>query len=502
MTKYYIVMSKKENVATIYFNFQKSVPPIRFRVCTHIQITPSKWQTVNKSITAWNKYAKSEEGKPIVEKLELMQQTISDLYAQGKIRSNADKHLSEEAVLNIVNAEAIQKKEEIARKRAEADRQRKIDEEEKKKHIIVFYQNFVEGIKSGTIRHGNNKLYTKTTIESWESFRKYLLGYCKPSDTFDDINKAYADKFCAYLEKCGLMPTTCNKYIICFRKLCNASVEYGINKNATSLKVWKEREVHEEDKKAEIYLTEEELDAIYHYPLEGLEEQARDLFFMGYLCCQRFSDYGDLSRENFQVTPSGTPIIKIRQKKTGNIVEIPIVDECINELCEKYDYNFPVISDRQINDILQQSMKRIAESCPSLLEKHVTVLTLQDKRKEAHFADLLKRKARGENLHKEGNRTLKNMQAYADLHNGQPLFERNAKGEVVKFKYELVSTHTARRSGVTNLYKSGLLDKRDMMAISGHQTEQIFEEYIKVSKSEHADRIAAKLRQGIATRVI
>lgn len=172
MTKYYVVMSKKENVATIYFNFQKSVPPIRFRVCTHIQIAPSKWQTVNKSITAWNKYAKSEEGKPIVEKLELMQQTISDLYAQGKIRSNADKHLAEEAVLNIVNAEAIQKKEENARKRAEAARQRKIDKEEKQKHIIVFYQNFVEGIKSGTIRHGNNKLYTKTTIESWESFRK------------------------------------------------------------------------------------------------------------------------------------------------------------------------------------------------------------------------------------------------------------------------------------------------------------------------------------------
>ena len=44
-----------------------------------------------------------------------------------------------ELKLNIVNAEAIQKKEEIARKRAEADRQRKIDEEEKKKHIIVFY---------------------------------------------------------------------------------------------------------------------------------------------------------------------------------------------------------------------------------------------------------------------------------------------------------------------------------------------------------------------------
>lgn len=31
-----------------------------------------------------------------------------------------------------------------------------------------------------------------------------------------------------------------------------------------------------------------------------------------------------------------------------------------------------------------------------------------------------------------------------------------------------------------------------MMSISGHQTEAIFENYIKVSKSEQADRIAAK----------
>jgi len=85
------------------------------------------------------------------------------------------------------------------------------------------------------------------------------------------------------------------------------------------------------------------------------------------------------------------------------------------------------------------------------------------------------------------------MKEYADLHNGQPLYERNVSGEVVKFKYELITTHTARRSGVTNLYKTGLLDTRDMMSISGHKSEQTFEHYIKMKASEHADRIAEKL---------
>ena len=85
------------------------------------------------------------------------------------------------------------------------------------------------------------------------------------------------------------------------------------------------------------------------------------------------------------------------------------------------------------------------------------------------------------------------MVEYAELHNGQPLYERNEDGQMVKFKYEIITTHTARRSGVTNLYKTGLLDTRDMMSISGHKSEATFEHYIKMKKSEHADRIAEKL---------
>ena len=111
-----------------------------------------------------------------------------------------------------------------------------------------------------------------------EDSRSYLYDYTKPSDIFDDVAKAYADGFLAHLESQGLLPTTCNKYIICFRKLCNIAAEYGVNHNATSLKVWKERDVKDSDKRAEIYLTDEELDAIYTFPQNGFEEQARDLF--------------------------------------------------------------------------------------------------------------------------------------------------------------------------------------------------------------------------------
>lgn len=485
MVKYYIRKEEKDSLSTIYFNVQKRVPRIRLRVCTHIRIEPRIWNSANRSVAAWNKFAGSDAGKPIVEKLDKMQHAVSELFIDGKINTNADKVLVDEAIMAIVNADVVEMESDVEQSRLK-------DEENSACQIVRFYESFMCGIVSGQVRHGNNKVYGKTTIENWASFRKYLYGYCKKEDTFEVISKAYAEGFSIYLEKSGLMPTTCNKYIICFRKLCNISAEYGINRNATSLKVWKEREVKDEEKRAEVYLTEEELDVIYNYPLEGREEEARDLFVLGCLTCQRFSDYGALTRENFVRTVSGTPIIRLRQQKTGNIVEIPVVDERINEICRKYDFEFPRLDERHTNDFLRTAMRKVANICPSLMEKNTTVLTKAELSKERNFMRLLQVKQSGGMLTGEDRRVLRNMTEYAQEHNGSPLYERGSHGQILKFKYELVTTHTARRSGVTNLYKMGLLDKREMMSISGHQTEAIFENYIKVSKSEQADRIAAK----------
>ena len=56
-------------------------------------------------------------------------------------------------------------------------------------------------------------------------------------------------------------------------------------------------------------------------------------------------------------------------------------------------------------------------------------------------------------------------------------------------KYQLIKTHTARRSFCTNAYKAGM-DCLDIMALSGHTTEKSFLRYIKVTQEERARRIA------------
>ena len=51
----------------------------------------------------------------------------------------------------------------------------------------------------------------------------------------------------------------------------------------------------EKDKAAEIYLTSDELQALYEMPLTGLQEQVRDVFLVGCYTCQRVSDYNNIS---------------------------------------------------------------------------------------------------------------------------------------------------------------------------------------------------------------
>jgi integrase len=72
------------------------------------------------------------------------------------------------------------------------------------------------------------------------------------------------------------------------------------------------------------------------------------------------------------------------------------------------------------------------------------------------------------------------------------LINRNVGGqnvEVVMPKYQLVSSHTARRSFATNAYKSGV-PTIAIMKITGHTKESTFLKYIKVSAQENADMLS------------
>ena len=63
---------------------------------------------------------------------------------------------------------------------------------------------------------------------------------------------------------------------------------------------------------------------------------------------------------------------------------------------------------------------------------------------------------------------------------------------MVKYKkWELIHTHTARRTGATLMYLSGM-DIYDIMKITGHSSPAMLKKYIKADQLEVVDKIMNK----------
>lgn len=362
--------------------------------------------------------------------------------------------------------------------------------------ILAFFDFFMEGITSGLIRHHKGRRYTARSIGVWREFGPVLRDYVGPGQTFDDIDRLFIDGFRLSLEQRGLMETTIEGHVACFRRLCRAAADYGQNHNALSLTGWKCHRVGSEGKRAEVYLTEEEIDGLCRLELtEKALDEVRDLFVLGYLSFQRWSDYSRLDATSFIVNSEGVRVMALRQQKTGTYVEVPMTDERMDRICRKYGYDFPKVSRKRMNELLKVVMRRLAERLPSMRERYVTVLTAQERRAETDYGRLKALRESGVQLTPAEWRRYRRLRKEADRRGGMPLFARDSSGRVVREKHELVTTHTSRRSGITNIYKSGMLDNREMMALSGHKTERVLEDYIKVGPAEQAKRIYGKIRK-------
>ncbi len=58
------------------------------------------------------------------------------------------------------------------------------------------------------------------------------------------------------------------------------------------------------------------------------------------------------------------------------------------------------------------------------------------------------------------------------VEDGKLVVEHNEKGEVIMPRYKCVTTHTARRSGITNMYLTHKYSIVQMMHVSGHKTQK------------------------------
>ena len=435
MGNYFLRTKKEKGTASVYLRVQKRNPKLNILVCSKVSVDIQQWDKVTQDVAKWNDYCKTQDGRKVKETLDSISSAIDNLISQGIY----DKARIDEVVEAIVFREErerqrIQEEEE----RQEQERLRQIKEQE-------------EGAEN----------YTLNTCKVWSNFLGILKRFIQISPfTWKDINKALADRFVSFMEKNGYMVTSINKYIICFKAMIQNAMDQELHNNLIALRAFSKKKIQETDKAKEIYLTKAELQALYEMPLEGLKDKVRDVFLVGCYTCQRFSDYARLEKENFTKTAKGTKVVRIVQEKTGNDVVIPILNDNLLHIAEKYGYDIPKVNDVILNRYIKQILKELSSTVPSLARKERTLLTMKEREKEKQ---------------------------------GLVSFERDNKENVIKPRYELVSSHTARRSGITNLYLSGNFDTYQMMSISGHRDEKTFYEYIKLSSDEVADSIAKKM---------
>ena len=486
MANFFIRSKKQSGKASLWYRVQRPNDGIDWWINSHVKVTVEAWNRAQGSAAKFRDYTATPEGKQVQDKIDKIQQAISVALDAGiKDKAEVEKNISD-----VVNEGALR---EMA-----AIKQRKAEEDAQKSHIILnYYDYFLNGIKSGHILQKRGaKRYAEESIRIWSNFGKFLKEFTPQNMTFEEISKRFAADFILFLNNKGMMPKTANKYVICFRRLCNAAADDGFNNNVQSTRLWGERDIKDNEKRAEIALSDAEVDALYNMQLSGIREQVRDMWVLGFLCGQRVSDFTRLTRDNFKMTPNGVEVIVLQQQKTKTDVVIPITDDRVNELCEKYGYNFPSVDSRDINRYIKDIAHTLSEQIPSLRERVETEITIKEKDKEQWFISSSARVEAGEHLRGDERKRYKEMKEYSESHNsGNMLWRRNYAGKVVRERWELITTHTARRSAVTSLYDSGLYDVKEMMSISGHTTLKNFEQYIKRGAVQQAEKIAAKARQ-------
>jgi len=174
-----------------------------------------------------------------------------------------------------------------------------------------------------------------------------------------------------------------------------------------------------------VYLTNEEIDMLYNLPLTGIQASCRDLFLIGCYTALRYSDSSTLTLWDI----SAGYIVK-RTQKTQAAVTIPIHPR-VREILHKYQ-GAPKVNISTLN----QQIKPICLAAGIRDKVAITTNRITEYRE----------------------------------------------------KWELVSSHTARRSGATNMFLAGI-PILSIMKITGHKSEKVFLNYIRITNLENAKLI-------------
>jgi integrase len=232
------------------------------------------------------------------------------------------------------------------------------------------------------------------------------------------------------IDKMNYAPATARRHVTRLKFFLNRAENMDIKVNQN----YKERVFvgNEEEDILAPYLNEEEIDRIFNLDLssDDVLENIRDSFIISLWSGLRISDFNkNLNTENID-----EDFINIKTTKTQAWVNIPLHSQVKQVLKKRFGYLPIRYSDKHFND-------RIKTVC--------MLANIDEEIRGKKFDSDVKRKVIG---------TYK--------------------------KYDLISSHTGRRSFATNLF--GVVPNSVIMSVAGWSSEKVFLSYIKRTKKESA----------------
>ena len=308
--------------------------------------------------------------------------------------------------------------------------------------LFGFIAAFI-GSAEGQFNNERKRAFHRATLSRWRVTLDLLREYVAKDRRlrapvhFSAVDAEFVAGFAVFLTKSkGYAVNTVVKYGKTLREFLRRAKEHKEVGKELNPEVFSRRLALKEDPSDQVYLNPEELAALYRLDLTGRPglERARDLFIVGAWTGLRFGDLSRLQPEHVEGER-----IRIPTAKTGREVWIPL-HTFVRAIMAKYGGRVPAaVSNQKQNEHL----KAVTALVPELRTRIMVGRTVGGVRRE-----------------------------------------------VAREKWELVTTHTARRSFATNLYRHGV-PARTIMGVTGHTTEQSFQRYIRLSNEEHADILAA-----------
>ena len=446
----------------VKLSLRVKTPTINNAIALDIKTSKESWELINRSLKyyakAYRRNAEFEVDGGLKSKLWNILRTIDNLDKSGNLTLQSAK----DAVKAILHAEAIMEAKQLME-------DNKSENARKPMTVLEWIAEFIRQCESGErLKQKSVNLIRHGTIAGWKTTMHHLEAFEKATHRvlgFDDITIDFLEEWRKYLAKKQYSPNTIARHIKALKRFMSAAKDMKLTTCMDFESSYFSYNFIEVDN---VYLTEERLQQIYELDLtdkntiaellkkfngrekaeltEALErensrkaiQKSKDVFVIGCLTGQRFSDYSRIEKSMICKLRDGNDYIKLKQVKTGKVVYIPI-DERVKVLLNKYNGAMPHCYDVKVN-------------------KHIKIV--------GHLLGWTE---------------------IAGLTERKGVMEYQSK----KKFYECVKTHTARRTFATIAYKNGI-SLSSIMSVTGHSSELMLRKYLKLDNKERAMLAAAE----------